>query len=268
MFIARFTATPAVAEPVAAVPAAMITPARAGPMTRAELKAIELRAIALARRCLGTRSAANACRAGISTALTSPNHSAMTITIGISTTPVAVRTNRTRACPAAAVWLKMSTRRLSTRSAKTPEGRQHHGRTELEDRNEAELDRRSAQRQDQPRQADLLHPGPHEAHDLAAPVESVVAYAKGLEPASQRAGGSTGGRGLAVGRFDGSREAHASTPWGSLPMLTTTLPSVTPRRWPRSPPAWRRAPQGRGLGRCGGATTPGPAPRRPARPRG
>ena len=51
------------------------------------------------------------------------------------------------------------------RSASTPpNGREDHRRAELEDRHEAELDRRTAERQDEPRQADLLHPGADQAH--------------------------------------------------------------------------------------------------------
>ena len=39
------------------------------------------------------------------------------------------------------------------------ERRQQHRRAELEHGDEPELDRRATERQDQPRQADLLHPG-------------------------------------------------------------------------------------------------------------
>ena len=81
----RFTATPAVAEPVAAVPAAMMTPASAGPTMRAELKAIELRAMAfdeqVARHEVGGERLSDRHVDGVHQA----EHSAMTMTIQIST---------------------------------------------------------------------------------------------------------------------------------------------------------------------------------------
>ena len=120
MLIRRLTATPVVADPLTPVPMAMITPASAGPTTRAALKAIELSAIALASRLRGTRSGASACLSGMSTALTRPSTKAMPSTIGICTTPVAVRTNSTNAWRQAAIWVPMRARRLSIRSASTP----------------------------------------------------------------------------------------------------------------------------------------------------
>jgi hypothetical protein len=57
---------------------ASVTPATAGPTTRAALNVAELSAMALTRSSRGTSSAANACRTGISTALTRPRNMAST----------------------------------------------------------------------------------------------------------------------------------------------------------------------------------------------
>jgi hypothetical protein len=84
------------------------------------LKAIELRAIALASRWRGTRSAASAWRMGMSTAFTRPSTNAMTITIGIWITPLAISRKRTKACRQAAACEMIKAQRLSIRSATTP----------------------------------------------------------------------------------------------------------------------------------------------------
>ena len=185
----RLIATPAVAEPVTPVPRAMITPASAGPTTRAALKAIELSAMALARRLRGTRSGASAWRSGMSMAFTQPEHECH------GHAPSGSRRRRWRSAGTgrtpgrqAAICVPIRARRLSMRSASTPpNGREDHGRAELEHGHEAELDRRAAERQHEPRQADLLHPGADQAHDLAGPVEAVVPDAEGREAALQPA---------------------------------------------------------------------------------
>ena len=139
----RLIATPATADPVAAVPKPMITPASAGPTTRAELKAIELRAMALASRLRGTRSAANDWRTGMSTAFTRPSTPAIASTIQISTMPVAVIRKIVNACPAATTCVRdEQVSLLDAVGEDAAERREQHGRAELEDGDEAELERR------------------------------------------------------------------------------------------------------------------------------
>ena len=209
MFSPRFTATPAVAEPVLAVPAAMMTPASAGPTTRAELNAMEFSAIALASRWRGTRSEASDWRIGMSTALTRPSQSAMTMTIGIWTTPDAVRTEEDERLSGRGDLRDHQGSTLVDPIGKdAAERREQHRRAELEDGDDAQLDRRAAQGEDQPGEAHLLHPGAHQAHDLAAPVEPIVAHAERLEASPQAARGGRARDGALAGCRIRSLHAH------------------------------------------------------------
>ena len=99
---------------------AMITPAIAGPTIRAEWTSTELRLTALTTRSGPTISITNACRAGLSTARTSPRRAITANTIQASTAPRAVRANRTVAGTAIPVWEIISSLRLSKRSASAP----------------------------------------------------------------------------------------------------------------------------------------------------
>ncbi len=186
----RLTATPASADPVIPVPAAMMTPASAGPTTRAALKDIEFRAIALWSRCRGTRSAARAWRIGMSTALTNPSTSAITITIQISTAPVATITKSTKRLQAGGgLGGDQGMALVDPIRDDAAERRQEQGRAELEDGHEPELQRSPTQGQDEPRQAHLLHPGADQADDLSPPVEPIVPDRERGEPALQAAEG-------------------------------------------------------------------------------
>ena len=75
---------------------------------------------ALTTRSAPTSSMTNAWRVGLSTALTVPRTSTSTKTIQTVTAPVAVSTHSATAGTIISVWVIISRRRLSWRSASTP----------------------------------------------------------------------------------------------------------------------------------------------------
>jgi hypothetical protein len=89
------------------------------------------------------------------------------------------------------------------------ERREEHRRSELQDGHEAELQRRAAEGEDQPGQADLLHPRADVRDHLAGPEEAVVAHAERREAAPQPAEGcAKGQRTRLIGARAGLRFAH------------------------------------------------------------
>ncbi len=100
--------------------AAMSTPAMAGPMRRAALNDVELRPTALDRSSSGTISDTNACRTGASNAVTHPRRKASTYTCHSWTTPLIVRSPKTRAQRPSAVCVAKRSLRRSRWSAAKP----------------------------------------------------------------------------------------------------------------------------------------------------
>ena len=95
-------------------------PAIAGPMIRLVCTTTELSATAFITRSRPTISLTNACRAGLSNARTEPRTSTSANTIQVSTCPPAVSAHSVIAGTAMHVWVIVSSRRLSSRSASTP----------------------------------------------------------------------------------------------------------------------------------------------------
>jgi len=99
---------------------AMARPARAGPTMRAELKVAADRASAFGSSRVSTISETNACRTGVSIALTTPSRPAKTKTCQSRTTPDMIINARTRESTLHAALTTMSSLRLSYRSASLP----------------------------------------------------------------------------------------------------------------------------------------------------
>ena len=92
----------------------------AGPTMRAPLNIEEFSAMAFIRSSLPTMSTRNACRAGMSNALTTPCRADKPKMCHTCTLPVRVSAARTRASSMAAVWVAMTTRCRLCRSAIVP----------------------------------------------------------------------------------------------------------------------------------------------------
>ena len=99
---------------------AISAPAAAGPRMRAVCTTTEFSATALTTRSAPTISATNACRAGLSIAVTMPRVSTSANTIQVSTEPPAVRPHSAKAGSAISSWVTVRSVRLSNRSASTP----------------------------------------------------------------------------------------------------------------------------------------------------
>ena len=104
----------------ARLPAAMTSPAIDGPSTLDRLNWAELRATALPMADRSTTVDTTAWKAGEASAPTDPATAARTRTCQKVTTPVEVRIARSAATPAPASCVAASSRRRSTRSARTP----------------------------------------------------------------------------------------------------------------------------------------------------
>ena len=95
-------------------------PATAGPTMRAPLNMEEFSAIAFIRSSLPTMSTRNACRAGMSNAFTTPSSVASTRMCHTCTFPVSVNAARRNASTMEAVWVPITIRCRSWRSATVP----------------------------------------------------------------------------------------------------------------------------------------------------
>ncbi len=85
-----------------------------------------------------------------------------------------------------------------------------HGRAEEEGHDQAQLQRRATQLEDEPGQRHRLHPRPDQAPDLAEPVAPVVRVAHRHEASSEPTAAGTGQRRRPIGAARGSQGRHGS----------------------------------------------------------